>query len=142
MKVVFTGSRHVDDIKVVRDSLRLAWEMMGPITELHEGGARGADTYARTIMEDAGIKVHTWLADWEKHGKGAGLIRNTEMVRLAHPDYGVAVWVDGSTGTKHCINQMQIAKIPRVVFYYTKTGKRFERVGITKVGPDGVEVKS
>lgn len=140
MKVVFTGTRHIDDIKVVRDCLRQAWTLMGPITELHEGGARGADTYARTIMEDAGIKVQTWLADWDRYGKGAGFIRNAEMVRLAHPDYGVAVWLDGSQGTQHCINQMQIAKLPRVVFYYTRTGKRLERVGLTKVTSEGMEV--
>lgn len=125
---------------VVRECLRLAWNMMGPITEFHHGNARGADTLAAAAVSDAGIPVQSWIADWDRHGKGAGLIRNTEMVRMAKPDYGIAIWVDESTGTKHCINEMQKAKVPRVVFYYTKSGKHLERVGLTKVTADGLEV--
>lgn len=66
------------------------------------GMARGMDTVAVRVAQHFGLNVISMPADWNKHGKGAGIIRNREMVDTASE---VWVWWDGkSRGTKSTID--------------------------------------
>lgn len=60
------------------------------ITVLIEGEAPGADTFARQWAERKGIKVEKFPADWDKHGKAAGPMRNDQMLYEGNPDAVVA----------------------------------------------------
>ena len=40
------------------------------------GGARGADATAEGFARGLGCNVHTFRADWKRHGCAAGPIRN------------------------------------------------------------------
>jgi hypothetical protein len=57
-------------------------------------GATDADTLAREFGEHKGIPVRTFPADWERHGRAAGPIRNRQMLEEGKPDLVVA-FLDG-----------------------------------------------
>lgn len=49
------------------------------VTEIVSGCARGADQFGENCAARLNIPVKYFPADWEKHGKSAGYIRNHEM---------------------------------------------------------------
>lgn len=69
------------------------------------GKARGADTLGEQYAKERGYVVQYFPADWERYGKAAGYLRNTEMAKNA--DALVAFWDGMSLGTRHMI---EIAK--------------------------------
>lgn len=71
----------------------------------------GADAMAEEIWEAMGGVVERHPADWKRHGKAAGLIRNQQMVDLG-ADLCIAFRKNGSRGTTHCANAAQLAGIP------------------------------
>lgn len=74
-----------------------------------EGGARGADALARKWAGDWGIKCITEKADWDRHGKKAGPIRNREMMKHK-PDLVMAF--PGGSGTANMISVAEEAGVP------------------------------
>lgn len=65
------------------------------------GQARGADTLGEQYAKTHKYPVQYFPANWERYGKTAGYIRNTEMAMSA--DALVAFWDGKSHGTKHMI---------------------------------------
>lgn len=65
------------------------------------GGARGADAWGAKFAKSNGIDVKMFPADWDKHGKAAGHIRNREMGDYA--THVLAIWDGKSKGTKGMI---------------------------------------
>lgn len=75
MKIVcVTGSRDYSDY----DRIRRAIGRENPDIIVH-GGARGADAIAGRIALSLGCQTKVYHADWNLHGKAAGMIRNREM---------------------------------------------------------------
>lgn len=70
------------------------------ITLIIEGGARGADRMAGKWAILHGVPLLVVNADWDKHGKSAGYIRNIEMLN-ASPDLVIAF--PGGRGTAHMV---------------------------------------
>lgn len=70
------------------------------------GGARGADRLAKRYADEH-EEVHyiEHPADWQKHGKKAGMIRNLDIVKDAHSV--LAFWNGKSKGTKHTLGLAQ-----------------------------------
>lgn len=66
------------------------------------GGAKGADALGEQYAKEKGYNLEVFKADWEKHGKGAGPMRNIEMAKSA--EALIAFWDGESSGTKHMIN--------------------------------------
>jgi hypothetical protein len=64
---------------------------------LVHGGARGADEGAAKWGESEHIKVIAFPANWKKHGKAAGPIRNQRMIDEGKPD--VVIAFPGGRGT-------------------------------------------
>lgn len=52
------------------------------ITVVHGACAIGADALADGFARAWGVRVESHPADWERHGKRAGYVRNAEMVAL------------------------------------------------------------
>lgn len=75
------------------------------ITEVVSGGATGADTLGEEWANLHAIPVKRFPADWARHGKKAGPIRNVEMGVYA--DGLIAFWDGQSRGTLHMINYMK-----------------------------------
>lgn len=77
-------------------------QMFNPWAILH-GDARGADRQAATIAAKSFDEVFAFPADWDKHGKSAGPIRNQEMLTWAlRTGFEIVVLAfPGGVGTGH-----------------------------------------
>lgn len=105
MKVLVCGGRDFNDGARLREVLTSFHENLGPITCLVHGAAAGADSLAGTWAEHKGVPVKAYPADWKRHGRGAGPIRNQQMLDAEKPDLVLAF--PGGRGTAH---MMRIAK--------------------------------
>ena len=86
-------------------------------TTIIEGGARGADRQAREWGLANGLVVQTFDADWHRHGRLAGPIRNQRMLDEGQPDLVVAF--PGGHGTADMVRKAMAAGIEVHVFAET-----------------------
>lgn len=77
-----------------------------------QGGAPGADLYAELWADMKGVHSARVRALWNKHGNGAGTLRNTAMLALT-PD--VCVAFPGGPGTANMVYQARRAGVPTYV---------------------------
>ena len=109
MRVLVCGGRDFNDVLTLGSWLGGIHKNNGPITLLIEGGARGADYMAKKFAEWQGIPVKTFSADWNRHGRAAGLIRNKRMLDEGKPDLVVAF--EGGRGTANMVEQAKAAGV-------------------------------
>jgi hypothetical protein len=95
-QIIVTGGRDYSD----RETLRAVLNFLNPDLVI-QGGASGADRLAKIWAESNGKIFMTVEADWSKHGKAAGPMRNREMLRI-YPD-AVVVAFPGGSGTANCV---------------------------------------
>lgn len=107
MRILICGSRSWSDIHAIR--MRLI--ALPPNSTIIHGAAPGADTIAGWLAGDFGFTVHAFPADWKKHGKAAGPIRNRQMLD-EKPDLVLAYWDGTSIGTSDCITEARKRGIP------------------------------
>ena len=74
-----------------------------------QGGARGADAMGSAFAKRMAIEQIEVRADWEKHGKAAGAIRNQQMLDDYHPDAVIAF--PGGRGTADMIKRARARMI-------------------------------
>lgn len=117
--ILVTGSRDWTDVSQIETDLEMAWGKRvddGSDVEptVIEGGARGADSIAGAWARRRrakGVANVQFKADWTKHGKAAGPIRNQEMLDwlLAAEGYDQKVVyaypLPDSIGTKDMIDR-------------------------------------
>lgn len=115
-KIIIAGSRVIPNRDVVWDDLvwRLGYQIPDEL-EIVCGMARGADTIGLDFGVYYGITVTPFPADWDKHGKSAGYIRNKEMSEYA--DELIAYWDGKSNGTKNMIDLMAAARKPTTIIF-------------------------
>ena len=109
MRVLVCGGRDFSDAITLGSWLGGIHKNSGPITLLIEGGSRGADRMARKFAEWRGIPVRTFRAEWNKHGRAAGMIRNARMLAEGKPDLVVAF--PGGRGTADMIKRARAAGV-------------------------------
>lgn len=97
MRVIVCGSRGWHDRQKISD--RLALLPGEDDTVVVHGAARGADRIAAQEAQKLGLLVEAHPADWDRHGKKAGYLRNEEMGALG-ADLCIAFWDGKSTGTQ------------------------------------------
>ena len=98
MRVIVCGGRDFDDVEFVVHYLNHVHEW-NPISCVIAGAARGVDTFAELWADLMGIPKEIYPADWDRHGKAAGPIRNQEMLDKSRPDMVMAF--PGGRGTAH-----------------------------------------
>jgi hypothetical protein len=100
MRCIIAGSRSFDDYGYMVQKLT-GWceEFM---SEVISGGAKGADRLGERFAKEHNIPLKIMPADWDRYGKRAGYIRNTQMA--AEADVLFAFWDGKSPGTKHMID--------------------------------------
>jgi hypothetical protein len=108
MRVLVCGGRDFNDALTLGFWLGGIHKQHG-ITLLIEGGARGADYMARKFAKWMGIPTATFEADWDRHGKAAGPIRNRQMLNEGKPDLVVAF--EGGRGTADMISAAKAAGV-------------------------------
>lgn len=99
MRIIVCGGRDFTNTQFVRNVLDDIHNEEG-ITEIIQGGARGADRMALCWAMDTQIPYTTVNAEWDKYGKAAGPIRNQEMIKR-NPDLVIAF--DGGRGTESMV---------------------------------------
>jgi hypothetical protein len=101
MKVIIAGSREFSDLQLLYTKCEEVLANENEV-EIVSGTARGADKLGEHYASLKGYSVRQFPADWDKHGKAAGYIRNKEMAEYA--DCLIAFWDGRSKGTKHMID--------------------------------------
>ena len=109
MRVAVVGSRSlkIENIKeyLPRDT-----------TEIISGSAKGIDTCAASYAKNAEIVLTEIKPDYNRYKRGAPLVRNKEIVRLA--EFVLIFWDGKSKGTEFVINECK------------KTGKKYNLIVI------------
>ena len=110
MRILVTGSRDWADWNLLNDTLN-EYANEQNIVIVHGDCPTGADAMAQRWVDYQGVRVERYPADWDKHGKSAGPIRNQQMVDLG-ADICLAFPLPQSRGTVHCMNAARKAGIP------------------------------
>lgn len=116
-RIAIVGSRHFPNRDVVIEFINA----LPSDVEIMSGGAIGVDNWSAEAAKAVGLRVQVFHADWDRHGRKAGPIRNAEIV--ANADRVVAFWDTRSRGTLNTVIQAISRCLPVEVF-----------------GPDGVGV--
>lgn len=114
MKTIIAGGRDYHNYNFVETMLNY-FIKDHIITEVVSGGAKGADALGERYAKEYKIPLKVFPADWDKHGRSAGPIRNAQMGDYA--DQLVAVWDGKSKGTKNMIDYMNKLKKPVFVIW-------------------------
>jgi YspA, cpYpsA-related SLOG family len=106
VKVLVCGGRDFSNVAFVWTTLeRIHGET--PITAIMQGGADGADYLANEWAKTKpGVQRYVCKADWKKHAKAAGPIRNARMLEWK-PDLVVAF--PGGRGTADMVRRSREA---------------------------------
>lgn len=125
MKLIIAGSRTV---KISGYELSILIPVAtgfvrSDISEIVSGLARGPDLAGKDLADCVWIKTcKEFPADWDKHGKAAGHIRNAEMAKYG--DALLLIWDGSSRGSANMKQNMEklgkpvyevIIKVPKVV---------------------------
>ena len=110
-QAIVTGGRDYDD-----------WDTIQEVLNFHQpdvviqGGASGADKLAKYWAELNQKGFITVIADWQKHGRAAGPIRNRLM--LENYPHAFVIAFPGGRGTADCVRTAN--ELNRIVFQVHK----------------------
>jgi hypothetical protein len=110
VKLCIAGSRTIKDLDVVTKAVQQSG--FSP-TCIISGTASGVDKLGEEYAELHGLKLMLYPADWNRHGKAAGYIRNTQMAKES--DAVICIWDGESKGTMHMINICRKMQKPLLV---------------------------
>jgi hypothetical protein len=115
MRIIVAGSRSFDCYWLLES--KLDFYIGGhQLVQIVSGTARGADQLGERYAENRGLSIERFPADWDKHGKRAGYVRNEQMARYA--THAVILWDGSSRGTASMIKLCKTYNLKyRVVLY-------------------------
>lgn len=117
-RVIIAGGRDFNDLSLL--SL-ICDRLLIKVTRLYNviilsGTARGADKLGEQYAQNSNFMIERYPADWETHGRKAGIIRNQQMADKA--DALIAFWDGNSKGTQNMIASARKKGLPvRVIRY-------------------------
>jgi hypothetical protein len=111
--LVCGGRDYTDRVTVYRVLDAIHSSLAGPIDQIVNGGASGADHVATNWAERRGVCRWTYKANWSKWGPSAGPIRNEKMLRDSKPDLGVVF--PGGAGTSDMCRRLGEARVGYVL---------------------------
>ncbi len=111
------GGRNFSDEVMFEDAMGDLMRRFGHPSRIVHGAASGADSMANDLGERLSVDVFPCPADWEKHGRAAGPIRNKEMLEL-RPAKVIAF--PGGRGTKNMVDQARKAGVDIIEIKATK----------------------
>ena len=103
-RIIIAGSRNCpEDSTILKDKInKILFNIDCYDTEIVSGTCKGADILGENYAKDNNLPIKQFPADWDKHGKKAGYIRNKEMAEYA--THLIALWDVESKGTKMMID--------------------------------------
>ena len=110
MRVLICGDRNWVDEGTIEDYIKA----LPPGSIVIQGFCKGADKIARRLAQKHGYSILDFPAKWNRYGRGAGPIRNKQMLDEGKPDLVVAFHNDlsRSKGTADMIKQARKQSIP------------------------------
>lgn len=109
LRVIVCGGRDYSDRERLFEVLDQVHDAT-PIAAIIHGNARGADTLAGEFAKSCGHGVQCWPrpADWKKHGRAAGPMRNKAMLGMGA---GLVIAFPGGRGTADMVRQARRAGV-------------------------------
>ena len=97
-RVIIAGCRDFDNYELLKEKCEyyLQNKMQTHNVIIVSGHASGADTLGERFAAEHNLLCELHPADWDKHGRAAGPIRNAEMADVA--DALIAFWDGMSRG--------------------------------------------
>lgn len=102
VKAILSVLPSVDDNDVA------TWLLPSDTVIIH-GCAQGADLMADRWAISNGVRIEEFPADWVKHGRAAGPIRNQQMIDEGKPDIVIAA--PGGAGTADMVRRAKAVGI-------------------------------
>lgn len=119
------GSRTFSDTERGFGVLDGIHRRLGIDTVVSGGAKSGGDYVAELWAEARNIPVIVHYAQWDKYGKGAGFIRNVDIVDDS--DRILAFWDGRSKGTKHTLDTAKKkGKLRRIVYFVSEADRETE----------------
>lgn len=120
MRLLVCGSRYLTrglHLQAMSEALRKVLPQPGVRVTLIHGDAEGADRFSEEALRLAwgeDFWVERFPADWKRHGRAAGPLRNARMLSEGRPDFWVAFQMKGAAnkGTSDMLRRAQKAGIP------------------------------
>ena len=120
MNIAIVGGRDFSDYTLLKESILSYISIYGVLDNIVSGGAKGADTLATQFATEMGIPLLVFKPDYQKYGRGATLIRNTQIIENAEVVF--AFWDGESKGTKDSITKAKkLQKELYIISYGEKT---------------------
>lgn len=117
-RLLITGSRIWEDEDEIRENLTLLYDEYGKDVVLVSGHCpTGADAMCEKVAIELGWAIELHPADWGKHGRSAGFIRNDYMVSLG-ADRCMAFIRENSKGASHTAKKAKEAGIRTDTFIF------------------------
>lgn len=116
-KVIVAGSRLMFQYKIVEKTLNKVFKGENKEDiEIVQGGAKGADALGKLYAEKYNIDCKEFSANWDLHGKAAGILRNQEMADYSNTC--VVFWDGISRGSRNMIETAKKKGLKVLVHYY------------------------
>ncbi len=102
-KIIIAGCRDYTNYEEAKEYIK---RCIDPLREAYtliflSGGCRGADQIGERFAKENNFELQQYHADWKRFGKGAGPIRNLQMVENC--DMVICFWDGKSRGTSSLI---------------------------------------
>lgn len=110
MRIAIVGSRDYSQLEAVRAFV----DSLPKDAVVVSGRGRGVDTAAEMRARERGLQTLIFPADWARHGRQAGFLRNPLIVNAC--DQLVAFWDGESRGTADTLSLARRANKPIEVF--------------------------
>lgn len=109
MKLAIVGSRSFKDQNALEEAVNAFCKEHGSMpVQVISGGAAGADTGGELWAKRNNIPIVRMSPDWAKHGRAAGIIRNTDIVNAS--THVIAFPSHKGKGTQDTIKKAERAK--------------------------------
>ena len=123
-RVIIAGSRDMADYGAAKKAIAAALaEIGGAQVRIVSGHCRGADIMGERYAREHGLELAVFPAEWNRFGRRAGFIRNTQMAEFASEEGSegtlIAFWDGESRGTKMMIGIAEKKGIDTYVFDLT-----------------------
>lgn len=105
MNIAIVGGRDFNDYTLLKESILAYIDAHEKPENIVSGGAKGADTLATQFATEMGIPLLIFKTDYQRYGRGATLVRNTQIIENAEVVF--AFWDGQSKGTKDSIKKAE-----------------------------------